>query len=96
MAPPSKYSPEFREEAVQIALRSSKTVTEVARELDINPETLRGWVKKHQGQQEPSPDAELTVNERARLKELERRNRELEMENSFLKKAAAYFAKDHR
>jgi transposase-like protein len=36
------------------------------------------------------------VNERARLKELERRNRELEMENSFLKKAAAYFAKDHR
>lgn len=96
MAPPSKYSPEFREEAVQIALRSSKTVTEVARELDLNPETLRGWVKKHQSQQEPPADAELTVNDRARLKELERRNRELEMENSFLKKAAAYFAKDHR
>lgn len=96
MAPPSKYSPEFREEAVQIALRSSKTVTEVARELDLNSETLRGWVKKHHMQQEPSADAELTVNERARLKELERRNRELEMENSFLKKAAAYFAKDHR
>jgi transposase len=96
VAPPSKYSPEFREEAVQIALRSSKTVTEVARELDLNSETLRGWVKKHQMQQEPSADAELTVNERARLKELERRNRELEMENIFLKKAAAYFAKDHR
>lgn len=96
MAPPSKYSPEFREEAVQVALRSSKTVTEVARELGLNSETLRGWVKKHQMQQEPSADAELTVNERARLKELERRNRELEMENSFLKKAAAYFAKDHR
>jgi transposase len=47
-------------------------------------------------QQEPASEAELTVNERARLKELERRNRELEMENSFLKKAAAYFAKDHR
>jgi transposase len=47
-------------------------------------------------QQEPPAEAELTVNERARLKELERRNRELEMENSFLKKAAAYFAKDHQ
>jgi transposase len=89
VAPPSKYSPEFREEAVQVALRSSKTVTEVARELDLNSETLRGWVKKHQVQQEPPAEAELTVNERARLKELERRNRELEMENSFLKKAAA-------
>ncbi|UIX30762.1 IS3 family transposase [Streptomyces sp. GQFP] len=85
MAPPSKYSPEFREEAVQIALRSSKTISEVARELELNPETLRGWVKK---QQEPAPDAELTVTERARLKELERRNRELEMEVTFLKKAA--------
>ncbi|NUK22639.1 transposase, partial [Streptomyces lunaelactis] len=46
MAPLSKYSPEFREEAVQIALRSSKTISEVARELELNPETLRGWVKK--------------------------------------------------
>ncbi|MFF1359637.1 transposase [Streptomyces sp. NPDC058297] len=53
MAPPSKYSPEFREEAVQIALRSSKTVSETARELELNPETLRGWVKKHQEQHEP-------------------------------------------
>ncbi|GAQ59630.1 transposase [Streptomyces acidiscabies] len=96
MAPPSKYSPEFREEAVQIALRSSKTISEVARELEVNSETLRDWVKKHQRQHEPAPDAELTVSDRARLKELERRNRELEMENSFLKKCAAYFAKDPR
>ena len=96
MAPPSKYSPEFREEAVLIALKSRKTISEVARELDLNSETLRGWVKKHQKQQEPDADADLTVSERARLKELERRNRELEMENSFLKKAAAYFAKDAR
>jgi hypothetical protein len=41
-------------------------------------------VKNDQTQQEPSPDAELTVSERSRLKKLERRNRELEMENSFL------------
>ncbi|WP_411130144.1 transposase [Streptomyces sp. x-19] len=94
MAPPSKYTPEFREEAVQIALRSSKTVTEIGRELGINPETLRGWVKKHQQRSGPAADAPLTLPERARLKELERRVREVEMENAFLKKAAAYFAKD--
>jgi transposase len=40
--------------------------------------------------------APLTLEERARLKEAERRVRELEMEVSFLKKAAAYFAKDPR
>ena len=38
----------------------------------------------------------LTVSERARLRELERETRELKMENEFLKKAAAYFARDHR
>ncbi|WP_407706404.1 transposase [Streptomyces scopuliridis] len=57
MAPPSKYSAEFKEEAVQIALRSSKTISETARELDLNPETLRGWVKKHEKRNEPSADA---------------------------------------
>ncbi|MCC3769108.1 hypothetical protein [Streptomyces sp. UNOC14_S4] len=41
----------------------------------MNPETLRGWVKKHQKRQEPAPDAELTVGERARLKELASRDR---------------------
>jgi transposase len=96
VAPPNKYSPEFKEEAVQIALRSSKTISETARELDLNPETLRGWVKKHQKNSEPAADTPLSLDERARLKELERRNRELEMEVSFLKKAAAYFAKDPR
>jgi transposase len=38
----------------------------------------------------------LELSERARLHELERRNRELEMENAFLKKAAAFFAKEQR
>nr|WP_274919478.1 IS3 family transposase [Streptomyces sp. WZ-12] len=84
---PRKYSPEFREEAVRIALSSSKTVTEVGRELEMNPETLRGWMKKHQKRNELPADAGLPVSERARLKELERRNHELEMENAFLTKS---------
>ncbi|MCY0963554.1 transposase [Streptomyces sp. H27-H5] len=60
MAPPSKYSPEFKEEAVQIALRSSETISHTARELELNPETLRGWVKKHQKHNEPAVDAPLS------------------------------------
>jgi transposase len=38
----------------------------------------------------------MVTNERARIRELEREARELRLENEFLKKAAAYFAKDHR
>lgn len=98
MARINSYTPEFREEAVQLALQSSKPVSQIAREIDVHPETLRSWVRQYRrttdGAQEDSP--KLGIDERARLKELERRNRELEMENSFLKKAAAYFAKEPR
>jgi transposase len=99
VAPPSKYSPEFKAEAVRLALQGlerNKPITETARELEVNSETLRSWVRKHEKEQEPAEGTPLSVAERTRLKELERRNRELEMENSFLKKAAAYFAKDAR
>ncbi|MGW0828702.1 transposase [Streptomyces sp. NPDC002845] len=94
MAPPSKYSPEFREAAVQPALKSSKPIAHVARGLDMNPETLRTSVRQHE-REHGRQDGPLPVEERARLKELERRNRELEMEVAFLKKPA-YFTKDPR
>jgi transposase-like protein len=67
----------------------------VARELGIVEGTLGNWVntyrREHAGEEPP-----LTLNERARLRELERVTRELKMENEFLKKAAAYFARDPR
>ena len=47
--------------------------------------------REHAGEEPP-----LSVTDRARLREVERENRELKMENDFLKKAAAYFARDHR
>lgn len=96
MARSSSYAPEFREEAVQLALKSGKPAAKVARELEVNPETLRSWIRRHQRDHGKEPTGPLSVDERARLKEQERRIRELEMENAFLKKCAAYFAKDPR
>ena len=96
MARPIKsFSPEFRDEAVKLVIETSRPVAIVARELGINESTLGKWVRaycrEHAGE-EPPP----AVAEGARLRELERENRELKMENDFLKKAAAYFARDHR
>ena len=74
---------------------TSRPIADVARELGINETSLGNWVRayrqKHAGDEPP-----LQLPERARLRELERRNRELEMENAFLKKAAAYFAREPR
>jgi transposase len=93
--PKRNFSPEFREEAVKMVIETSRPIAKVTHELGINPGTLGNWVsayrREHAGEEAP-----LSVDERARLRELEREARELRMENEFLKKAAAYFAKDHR
>jgi transposase len=89
------YSPEFREEAARMVVETSRPIAEVARELGIHETSLGNWVRayreKHVGDEPP-----LQVSERARLRELERENRELRMKAEFLSKAAAYFAGEHR
>lgn len=90
-----KFSPEFRDEAVKLVIEGSRPIAQVARELGLNEGTLGNWVNQyrrdHAGDEPP-----LDVSERARLREVERELRELRMENEFLKKAAAYFARDPR
>jgi transposase len=89
------YTPEFKEQTARKVVEASLPIAQVARELGVNDTTLGFWVKAYRkriaGQPLPAgmPDAE-------RIRELERRNRELEMELAFLKKAAAYFAREHR
>jgi transposase len=88
-----KYKPEFREQAARLVVDNRRAIAEVARELGVNETTLGNWVSKYR-EQHAEDEPELEVSERARLAELERRTRELEMENAFLKNAAAYFAKE--
>ena len=90
-----RYTPEFKEQAVRKVIDNSLPIAQVARELDINDTTLGFWVKDYRKKRATDPlPAGMPDSERVR--ELERRCRELEMENAFLKKAAAYFAREHR
>jgi transposase len=90
-----KFSPEFREEAARMVVETSRPIADVARELGIHETSLGNWVRAYR-QEHAGDEPPLQLSERARLRELERRNRELEMENAFLKKAAAYFAREPR
>ena len=87
------YSVEYRDEAVKLVTENARPIAEVARELGISPGTLGNWVNKYR--KEYPASEELGISERARLRELERENRELRLEREFLKKAAAFFAKEH-
>jgi len=90
-----QFSPEFRDEAVRAVIESSRPIAVVARDLKMNEGTLANWVSKYRAEH-AGDEPPLTVSERARLREAERELREARMENEFLKKAAAYFARDPR
>ncbi len=89
------YSPEFRDEAARLVVETSRPIADVARELSISETSLGNWVRAYR-EKHAEDEPPLQLSERARLRELERQVRELEMENTFLKKAAAYFAREHR
>jgi transposase len=90
-----RYSPEFKEQAARKVVDNSLPIAQVARELGVNDTTLGFWVKAYRKKLDGNPlPAGMPDDER--IRELERRNRELEMEVTFLRKAAAYFAKEQR
>jgi transposase len=90
-----KYTQEYKDEAVELVISSGRPIAEIARNLGINEGTLANWVNtaKKSGKLKEKP---LDTDERARLKELEDENRRLRMERDFLKKAAAWFAKENQ
>ena len=90
-----KFSPEFKDEAVKMVIESSRAIAEVAREIQVNEGTLGNWVHKYRVEH-ADDEPPLSVSDRARLRELERENRELRMKAEFLGKAAAFFAQEYR
>jgi transposase len=94
-----RYPPELRERAVRMVREaiaeggeSFGVVSRVARQLGIGSESLRTWVKQAEvdGGQRPG----VTTEERRRIAELERENRELRRANEILKAAASFFARE--
>jgi transposase len=97
MGTPSKYSSEVRERAVRLVQEHEHehpsqwaTICSVAEKIGCSAETLRNWV--HQAERDAARRPGLTTDERQRLKELERENRELKRANDILRKASAFFA----
>lgn len=91
MSASSKYTDEYRRETADYIISTGRPVAHVAPELGINVKTASKWVKDRRDALDgtaPNPG------ESAETRALRKRNRELEMENAFLKKAAAFFAKE--
>ena len=88
------FTPEFRAEAVRLVREGSKSLPQVAKDLDVTESALRNWVNQADVDEGKGPAGALTTAEREELVRLRKENRQLHMERDFLKKAAAFFAKE--
>lgn len=92
----NRYSDEYKAEAVRLFNDSGKPVTQTARELGVNPNVLHRWAREDR---EAKAVGKTRTGVKAEQEELVRLRRELArvtQERDFLKRAAAFFAKDHK
>ena len=99
MTRPGRYPVEVRERAVRLVLDHRgeypsqwAAISSIAAKCGMTAETLRKWVRRAEVDAGARPG--VTSDERRRLAELERENRELRRANEILKSAAAFFARE--
>ncbi len=90
-----QFSREFKLEAVRLVKERGVSIAQASRDLGVHPNVLRKWVRSvaedpvhafpGQGQMKP---------EQAEIDRLKKEVAKLKMERDFLKKAAAFFAKE--
>jgi len=88
-----RFTKEFKLETVQLVKDGSKTIPEIARDLDLTESALRNWVRQHDIDEGTTQG--LSTAEKEELARLRRENRQLRMERDILKKATAFFAKEN-
>ena len=91
---PIVYSPEYRANAVKMVTEQGLTVAAAAKQLDVNYHSLRYWIKQTRLASKV-PLLASTLTPEQRIRELEKENARLRMEREILKKATAFFAKEH-
>lgn len=89
-----RYSAEFRADAVALARSSDRPLAQVARDLGVNHETLRSWVRRTEREAASASTGGLSAAEREELRSLRRRVKVLEEEKEILCKATAFFVKE--
>ena len=84
------YTPEFKQQIVDLHNNAGKGITELSNEYGIPKGTVSTWVKTLSPVQVSDTEA-VSLKE---FKALQKRMKELEIENEILKKATAIFAKN--
>ncbi|KLK91665.1 transposase [Microvirga vignae] len=94
--PHTRFTKEFQDEAVRLALTSGRSRREISADLGFGLSTLRHWIDRHRGREIDDPPEERQEDMAAELKRLRRENENeiLRQEREILKQATAFFAKE--
>jgi transposase len=90
--PHTRFTKEFQDEAVRLALTSGRSRRATAADLGIGLSTLRHWIDRRRERADPPEERQEDMT--AELKRLRRENEILRQEREILKRATAFFAKE--
>src|SRR4051812_50174876 len=89
---PRPFPEEFRRDVIAVARKSDHSIASVAKDFGISESCLQRWLARADVEDAVKPG--VAKEDSAELRELRKRNRQLEQENEILRRAGAYFAKE--
>jgi len=92
-----RFTREFKVETVKLVTDGDNSVTQIAADFGIHPNTLYKWVRQYSDKPEEAfPGTGHLTSEAETIRQLKRENERLKMERDILKKAMAIFSKDQK
>lgn len=90
----NKFDPALRKKILRLHLEEGRTVKSLTDEYKLGSGTFRYWLDKHRKECENNPQLQSETDQMLEIKRLKKELAEAQKENEFLKKAAAFFAKE--
>jgi transposase len=89
------FDPQFRFDAAQLVVDQGYTIKQASESMGVSKTSMENWVRQlKQERQGKTPKGAAMTEEQRKIKELEKRIRQIEMEKEILKKATALLMSD--
>lgn len=89
-----RYSTELRDKIIRLHLEDGRTIQSLTKEYNLGSGTLKYWLEKHREECKIDPQIQSQTEAMKEIQKLKKELAEAKKENDFLKKAAAFFAKE--
>ncbi len=90
----NKYDPVLREKIIRLHIEDGRTIKSLTDEYSLGSGTFRYWLDKHRKECKNNPQLQNETDQMIEIQHLKKELAESQKEVAFLKKAAAFFAKE--